>query len=348
MKKVFLAILSVLSMLLAGTPAMANPAGAFSDQFVDIDRHPWGAADMKKMVQLGILQGYAEGDKFYAQPEKQITRAEFAAMLARTLNLADGKGASPFADWNSVPDWARGPVAALYAAKIVQGNRATDGTVSFLPGNNISRAEIVSMLTRALEADPGLPSKNPFGDVVEGDWFYKAVLTGNKVGIVSGRTADSFVPEGTATRVEVMAMLSRFLEKDAGNPPDDDSVTSIVAQFNDMIAKALNGGGRDGLGGYLTGEAELALKNGGLGLWESVRAGGKVELSHPDGAPQVEFKSNRLARVNYGSRAVVTASGENPTRLTTTVNEHYYLEKVNGSWKIYSIDVDLVTAGTGK
>lgn len=347
MKKAFLAILSCLFILLAGVPAMANPAGAFSYQFADIEGHPWGAADMKKMVQLGILQGYAEGDKFYAQPEKLISRAEFAAMLARTLNLADGKDTPPFADWNNVPDWARGPVSALYTAKIVQGNKNSDGTVNFFPGDNISRAEIVSMLTRALEADPGLPSNNPFRDVLEGDWFYKAVLAGNKIGIVYGRTADSFAPEGTATRVEVMAMLSRFLDKDAGNPPDDNSVTSVVAEFNDKVAAALNGGGRDGLGGYLTGEAELALKNGGLGLWESVPAGGKVELSHPDGTPQVEFKSNRLARVKYVSRALITVAGENPTRMTTTVTEHYYLQKVNGNWKIYSINVDLASAGTG-
>lgn len=347
MKKAFLAVLSVFIILLAGMPAMANPAGAFSYQFADIEGHPWGAADMKKMVQLGILQGYAGGDKFYAQPEKLISRAEFAAMLARTLNLADGKDTPPFTDWHSVPGWARGPVSALYAAEIVRGNPNPDGTVSFLPWDNISRAEIVAMLTRALETDPGLPPANPFRDVREGDWFYKAVLAGNKMGIVYGRTADSFAPEGTATRVEVMAMLSRFLDKDAGNQPSDSSVTSVVYEFSDRIVAALNGGSKDGLEGYLTGEAELALKSGGLGLWESVPAGGKVEVSHPEGAPQVEFKSNRLARVKYVTQAAITGAGENLSKVTITVTEYYYLQKIEGIWKIYSVEVELSSAGTG-
>lgn len=118
------------------------------------------------------------------------------------------------------------------------------------------------------------------------DWYYEAILKANKIGIVNGRSASLFDPLGTATRVEAVSMLSRFLEKECGrDPPGDDVLTGIVQDFNDLATAVLNGGDRDRLGSFLAGEAELALKSGGIGLWESVDPDSTVEVTHPEGAP---------------------------------------------------------------
>jgi hypothetical protein len=343
MKKVFLSAVLLLAFLLWSQPVWANQAVVFSAQFADIENHSWGAADMKKMVQLGVLLGYPEGDKYYAMPEKLISRAEFATLLARTLGMEDGSQPPPFSDRQAIPDWARGPVAALHGAGIVQGNPNGDGTFSFRPADNISRAEIVALLTRALTADPGLPGINPFKDVQEGRWFYQAVLKANKLGIVNGRTADAFVPDGTATRVETFAMLARFLDKDAGVLPRDEDLTALVAEFEEKVKDAMNGGDKEVLANYLTGEAELALKKGGAGIWESVPPGGKVEVSYPEGPPVVEAKSSRLAQIMYTLEVKITASpGAQPAEVTTRVNGRYGLQKIGAEWKIYAIDVSLL------
>ncbi|MCL6635616.1 MAG: S-layer homology domain-containing protein, partial [Peptococcaceae bacterium] len=128
MKKAILAVFAAVLVILAGAPAQAVPAGAFPDQFADIEGH-WGAAEMKKMVRLGVLQGYPGRDGFYARPEQPVSRAELAAMLARALGLADGAPAPPFADWGGVPGWAAGPLAALYGAGLVRGSADAGGTV---------------------------------------------------------------------------------------------------------------------------------------------------------------------------------------------------------------------------
>ena len=53
-------------------PVLAGTATAFSDQFADLKSHPWGAAELTMMVQLGNMQGYPEGDRLYAlPPDKQ-------------------------------------------------------------------------------------------------------------------------------------------------------------------------------------------------------------------------------------------------------------------------------------
>ncbi|RJQ29383.1 MAG: S-layer homology domain-containing protein [Peptococcaceae bacterium] len=343
MRKFFLVTALFLSLCLGAQPVWANQAVAFSTQFADIENHSWGAADMKKMVQLGILLGYPEGDKYYARPDQLISRAEFAALLARTLGMGDGSQAPPFTDWQAVPDWARGPVASLHSAGIVQGSPNKDGTFSFQPSKNISRAEIVTMLTKALTAQPGLPETNPFNDVQEGQWFYQAVLKAHLLGIVNGRTADAFVPNGTATRVETFAMLARFLDKDAGVLPREEDLAALVAEFEEKVKDAMNGGDKQVLANYLTGEAELALKKGGAGIWESVPSGGKVAVSYPEGPPVVEAKSSRLAQLKYTLEVKITASsGTQPAEVTTRVSGRYGLQKIGEAWKIYVIDVSLL------
>ncbi|HPZ43174.1 MAG TPA: S-layer homology domain-containing protein [Bacillota bacterium] len=352
MQRVLYLFLSLFIFFAPVPPVLAGTATAFSDQFADLKSHPWGAAELTMMVQLGIMQGYPEGDRLYALPDKQVNRAEFAALLARTLSLGDGQEIPPFTDWQAVPDWARGPAAALYEAGIVTGVPRPDGALNFLPQAPVCRSEIAAMLTRAVEDEMLQDPVNPFGDVRPGDWYYESVLKAYKLGLVNGRAAGRFEPDGTASRVEVMVMLSRFLEKDTANLPEDSVLKSVVREFSELTGKALNGAGREAMPDYLTGEAALAFQNGGLGLWESVPAGGKIELTHPGGAPLVEFKSSYLARVKYRTRVDVTAalSGETgkPGPAGLTVDERYYLYNEAGAWKIYALDLVWSSRGEGE
>ena len=343
MQRMLYLFLSFFIFFVAGPPALAGTATAFSDQFADLKSHPWGAGELAQMVQLGIMQGYPEGDKFYALPDKQVTRAEFAALLARTLSCGDGQESPPFTDWQSVPDWARGPAAALYEAGIVTGIPRPDGAVRFLPDATVCRSEIAAMLTRAGGGEMPRTPVNPFGDVQAGDWYYESVLKAYALGLVNGRADGRFEPDGTATRVEVMVMLSRFLEKDTANLPEDGVLKSVVRDFSELTGAAMNGEGAESLPDCLTGEAALAWQKGGLGLWESIPGSGKVELTYPGGAPQVEFKSSYLARVKYKTRVDITAAlsgmtGE-PGPADVTVDELYHLYQEAGDWKIYALDL---------
>ena len=92
----------------------------------------------------------AEGYAF--QPDKNISRAEFAVMLARFLKLdLDSTPSSvlPFADVRSIPSWALPAVKAIYAKGILNGS-VRNGALVFLPNGNISRAEVSTILARTL------------------------------------------------------------------------------------------------------------------------------------------------------------------------------------------------------
>ena len=49
------------------------------------------------------------------------------------------------------------------------------------------------------------------------EWALKAMAWANAEGLITGRTASTIVPSGTATRAEAATILMRFLESAAAN-----------------------------------------------------------------------------------------------------------------------------------
>lgn len=86
-----------------------------------------------------------------------------------------------------------------------------DGTVR--PGANISRAEVAAIFFRLLEndiRDDSMTSDHPFTDVTEDMWCHQVISTLAKLGIVKGRSADTFEPESDITRAEFAVICARF------------------------------------------------------------------------------------------------------------------------------------------
>ena len=100
-----------------------------------------------------------------------------------------------------------------------------DGTVR--PNANITRAEVAAIFFRLLKddvRDSNLTAENDFNDVAFGLWHNKSISTMAHVGILKGRTADTFVPNAPITRAEFAAICSRF----------DRSNVEIKSDFNDI------------------------------------------------------------------------------------------------------------------
>lgn len=122
--------------------------------FADTAGH-WGTGYLCSLYHRGILTGVQEGDQLLANPDKGVTRAEFAVLLARFMNLNTDDYAdisTPFADMDQVDAWAANAVRAMYALGIVGGIQLMDGTVIYDPHATLSRAQAVTMLGRARAA----------------------------------------------------------------------------------------------------------------------------------------------------------------------------------------------------
>ena len=104
-----------------------------------------------------------------------------------------------------------------------------DGTVH--PGANISRAEVATIFFRLLKPeirDGNLTDASPFADVSQGMWYNKAIATMAKLGIVKGRTAETFAPSAPITRAEFAAICARF---DTGMTQGSSNFTDLAGHW---------------------------------------------------------------------------------------------------------------------
>ena len=104
----------------------------------------------------------------------------------------------------------------------------TAGTseTSFSPENPCTRAQIVTFLWRAAGSPEPETSGNPFEDVQERKYYYKAVLWAAETGVTTGTGKTMFSPDDTCTRAQVVTFLWRF----AGSPEP----TASTSPFEDV------------------------------------------------------------------------------------------------------------------
>ena len=88
----------------------------------------------------------------------------------------------------------------------------TDDT-HFSPNMNCSRGQVVTFLWRSQGSPEPSGSENPFKDVKEGKFYYKAVLWAVENGITTGKTPTTFEPGGDCSRAEFVTFLWRTVGK---------------------------------------------------------------------------------------------------------------------------------------
>ncbi|WP_256761021.1 S-layer homology domain-containing protein [Cohnella sp. WQ 127256] len=104
----------------------------------------WAQKAVAQAVQAGIIKGNQDGS---FRPNAEVTRAEMAVMIANALGQPiETNVTTSFADDKDIPAWAKGSVAIVKQAGIVQGNSDN----KYAPQNNATRAEAVTVLLKML------------------------------------------------------------------------------------------------------------------------------------------------------------------------------------------------------
>ena len=125
---------------------------------------------------------------------------------------------APFTD---VKDSAYYNEAMLWA--INSNPLVTNGTsaTTFSPDDTCTRAEVVTFLWRTQGCPEATRTDNPFTDVKEGAYYYKAVLWAAENGITVGTSATTFSPDEGCTRAQVVTFLWRMLYNPASTSSDN-------------------------------------------------------------------------------------------------------------------------------
>ena len=111
----------------------------------DDTKDNWAKDEIDIAVTNGVAQGVGD-NKF--EPEQYITREAAAKMLANYMNIEDKNHdkINKFSDYNQISDWAKDAFEGNLEKGYIQGT--DEGKLA--PKNNITRAEVVTILSRVI------------------------------------------------------------------------------------------------------------------------------------------------------------------------------------------------------
>lgn len=194
LKKVISAVVALALSVSSVVALAATPS------FTDVADTANYAEAVNTLAALGIVTGYEDGT---FKPEDNITRAEVTTMVVAAINAteqAEGMmGTTQFSDvQDEATRWASGYINVGVANGFISGF-AEDGT--FRPSENVTYAQIVSMLIRALEYED-------YADYL-GGWPNGYLSLGQSTGVTSGVSLNA---NDVVTRGQVAMLINNFLD----------------------------------------------------------------------------------------------------------------------------------------
>ncbi|OUS75634.1 hypothetical protein B1748_16150 [Paenibacillus sp. MY03] len=182
--------------------------------FQDVSGH-WAEQAVNDLGSRLIIAG-VDGNRF--EPDRSITRAEFAAILVRALGLQAEAGESVYADV-AQGSWYEAYLNTATAYGLIHGYDNGE----FRPHDLITREQVMSIMERAMaltgldsvaemiDADELLSS---FKDGSEAAAYAKSGIAASiKAGLVLGRSEQVLAPKAAITRAEVAEVVRRLLEQ---------------------------------------------------------------------------------------------------------------------------------------
>ena len=186
---------------------------AASDPFTDVSASDWFHDAVAYAYENGLMNGMGENE---FRPNATTNRAMVVTILYRLAGSPDLSNENlgyPFADVDA-SSWYSD---AVYWARL---NGITDGisNTNFDPDGSITREQMAALLYRyadfaGYDVSTGGMSLSEYADVSEiSSYAVTAMQWANENGLLTGRTATTLAPKGTATRAEIATILMRFCE----------------------------------------------------------------------------------------------------------------------------------------
>ena len=161
----------------------------------------WGADN-------GVVAGYDGG--VYFGPDNDCTRAQFVTFLWRLAGKPTGNKDVSFPDVDPNESYFRAVKWAV-SEGIIVGYKHEDGPATFEPNGTVTRGQVATMLWRfAGRKTPTLPSTSPFSDIDASNSSYRAVVWGQKAGVIKGYKDGTFQPDASCLRQHIVTFLYRY------------------------------------------------------------------------------------------------------------------------------------------
>ena len=206
---------------------------AVNSSFPDLNGH-WAATFIEAIYEKGLISGFPDGT---FAPEAPITRAQYAAIIAKTFKLSLRNQVSKFTDVK--PDfWAASAIYRSAGMGFISGFP----DYSFRPGQNLTKAQAIVSIVSGLKLKGGNPNiLTMYGDRAQIPSYATdamAIAT-QKLLVVNYPQTEQLEPLRDINRAEVVALIYQALvalgkQKAIASPyivkPDVD----IMPSFTDL------------------------------------------------------------------------------------------------------------------
>lgn len=222
---------SVMAGLLIAVPSLVVLASitsssfAASAEFKDVSGNAWVSRYVQFLKENGVITGYPDGS---FRPDKDVTRAEFATILAESqkipmVNLA-------FNDFKDVPKkhWAANPIRTVVGLGWMEGYPND----RFAPNKSITTAELYTVSGKLLGGPP--LSKKEAAEVLSRFADERKVPGWARAAIASAVSRGAYVSEVSpkrieplknATRAEVATVIAKLMDDSLRTPVDNENKT---------------------------------------------------------------------------------------------------------------------------
>lgn len=183
-----------------------EPATDVSDIFIDVAPNAWYKDAVQYAYDNGLMTGVSANE---FAPDATTTRGMIVSMLARLEGVESANDAG-FADVEG--EWYA--IAVNWAASVGVVNGYEDNT--FRPNDAITREQLAAILMNYAaykgEDVSARASLDAYSDAENvSTWATDTMSWAVAEGYITGMTADTLQPQGSATRAQVAAILERFL-----------------------------------------------------------------------------------------------------------------------------------------
>lgn len=174
----------------------------------------WAEEILSYMYDKGIVSGEQVDGVLRFNPKKEMTRSEFAVMIANYLGASEEKYKNvnlPYTDADTIPKWALNSFKALYDMGVLNGRYVSDTESYADPLAPITRAEAATIVARTLpdgffRVDISAPDKN---DIPQ--WAENGINVLVKLGAINGYEDGRLLPMRRLTKAEAAKILYSVL-----------------------------------------------------------------------------------------------------------------------------------------
>lgn len=202
MKKISALLLTLIMLF-----SMILPASAAALPFTDVAADSWYTPYVQYVYDNSLMNG-TSGTVF--SPDANMTRGMVVTVLYRIAGSPAISGGNPFTDV-AADSWYATPIIWASETGITSGVSAT----SFAPDSDVTREQLVSFIYRYCNYYHGtgriIGELDEFADASSiSDWAKIAMHWAVELGIITGVTDSTLVPQGNATRAQCAAILNRY------------------------------------------------------------------------------------------------------------------------------------------